>query len=382
MKKFERNNILFYALLVLFTAQCKKPYEPAVLVKGDTYLVVDGFINTSPASVTSIILTRTKNLTDTVVTIAEPGAQVSIQNAEGVSYPLHETGKGHYESNSLTLSASTQYKIVITTNANKKYQSDLVSVKPTPAIDSISWQEDSKGVIVYANTHDPANNTHFYRWQYVETYEYHSQLSTPWGVSNGLAYVRDPTQQVNVCYNTSTSNSVLLGSSAALSQDVISKAPIAKFLTGDSTLQYRASFLVTQYALSPQAYSYWQIIQKNSQQLGTLFDLQPSQLEGNFHSIDNPNEPVVGYISATNSQEKRIFINKTDLTGWPSDFGGSYQCIQIRVPVNPTNFLIIDNTDTSYAPYYFITSGPLVLAKKVCLDCTLSGGVTTKPSFW
>ena len=380
-KTMKKIMIGFAALLWLFP-QCKKPYIPAVLIAADNYLVIDGFINTSPGGITSIVLTRTRNLTDTVVNASELGARISIQSAAGNTYQLHEINNGRYESDALTLSAATQYKLVIITGQNKQYLSDLVTVKSTPAIDSISWRQDVKGVTVYANTHDPANNTHYYRWQYVQTWEYHSQLTSIWGVKNGLAYVRDNTQQVNVCYTISPSTGVLTGSSAALSQDVIYNAPIAVFPIGDSTLQYRSSFLVTQYALNPQAYSYWQIIQKNSQDLGTLFDLQPSQLEGNFHSVDNPAEPVVGYMSATNAQQKRIFINGSDLTGWPFPFVGSYTCRQVNVPVNSTNFLIIDYPDTSYAPYYYISNGPLVMAKNVCIDCTRSGGVTEKPSFW
>ncbi|MEO5595448.1 MAG: DUF4249 domain-containing protein [Chitinophagaceae bacterium] len=381
MRKFERIHIVYALLFFMFT-QCKKPFEPAVLTRDDNYLVVDGFINTSPGGITTIILSRTKNLTDTVVNIPEHGAKAVVQNAAGISYPLQETGtNGNYISNPITLDNNGQYKIVITTADNNQYQSDLVTAKKTPAIDSVAWRQGGKGVNLYVNTHDPANNTRYYRWEYIQTWEYHSQLETIWGVANGLAYLRTPAEQVHICYNTTMSSDILTGTSAALSQDVISDGLLGTILQNDSTLQYRSSFLVRQYALTPAAYFYWQIIQKNSAQLGTLFDLQPSQLEGNIHSLTNANEPVVGYMSATTLQEKRIAINNSDLQNWQSA-PGSYNCTIADVPQNPANFLIVDYPDTSYAPWYYVSMGPLKLGKKVCLDCTLSGGVNVKPSFW
>ncbi len=373
---------LLMALLLMMLAQCKKPYTPVVFTSGDNYLVIDGFINTSPGGVTTIVLSRTKNLTDTVVSIPEQNASVLIQSAAGTTYALQETGnQGNYNSNALTLDATVQYRIVVITAAGKKYQSDLVTAKQTPAIDSVSWQQDSKGVQLFVNTHDPANNTRFYRWQYVQTWEYHSQLETVWGINNGVVYVRDPAEQVHVCYNTTLSTGIMIGTSSALSQDVISNALIGTILQNDSTLQYRASFLVKQYALTPAAYFYWQIIQKNSQQLGTLFDLQPSQLEGNIHAVSNASEPVVGYISASTVTEKRIFINSADLQNWQPP-PGSYNCQLVNVAQNPSNFLLVNVPDNSYAVWYYISGGPVVLAKNTCLDCTLSGGTNKKPAFW
>lgn len=367
-------------LLWCICMQCRKPYEPAVLTAANNYLVVDGFINTSPGGITRILLSRTKNLTDTVVNIPETNAQVSIESVAGTAYNLQDNGDGTYASTALSLAGNTTYRVHITTSNGRQYQSDYVSPVQTPAIDSVNWQQ-ADGVSVYVNTHDPANKTHFYRWRYTETWEYHSQLETIWGVSNGLIYLLSPEQQVHVCYNTTLSTGVLLGNSTALGQDVISGKLLTTIPANDSTLQYRMSILVEQYALTAAAFSYWQIIQKNSEDLGTLFDLQPSQLSGNIHSLSDATEPVVGFISANTLQQQRIFINNADLQNW-QPAAGTYNCNLRNVPVNASNYLILDDPDTTYGPYYYISMGPLVLSKKTCLDCTLSGGTNVKPSFW
>ena len=373
----------YYLVIVMgfSVLTCRKPYQPAVLTKGDSYLVVDGFIDTSPGGITNILLSRTKNLTDTVINIPERGAKVSIQNTAGTMYALQEQGSnGNYLSTPLQLNNGGQYKILVRTAAGRPYASDWVSPKKTPAIDSINWIQDSLGVHLFVNTHDPLNNTRYYRWQYVETWEYDSQLETPWGLKGNTIYVRDLNDLVHVCYTTTPSTKILLGTSAALSQDVISLARLFTIPLNDTTLAHRMSIQVKQFALTPQAYAYWQIIQKNSEALGTLFDLQPSQLEGNIHCLDNSSEPVVGFMTAGTVEEKRIFISVFDLKDWKSP-DGSYSCLIKETPTDPVDFSRWTFPDSTYLPWYF--SGPVLrVAKNICIDCRLSGGTTVKPSFW
>jgi hypothetical protein len=44
----------------------------------------------------------------------------------------------------------------------------------------------------------------------------------------------------------------------------------------------RYSINVRQYGLTKEAYNYWQIIQKSSQQSGSIFDPQPAQVIGKY----------------------------------------------------------------------------------------------------
>ena len=62
-------------------------------------------------------------------------------------------------------------------------------------------------------------------------------------------------------------------------------------------MDVRFSTLVRQYPLDQEAYNYWLTVQKNSQSLGGLFDLQPSQIRGNIHGVTNPNDVVRIHIS-------------------------------------------------------------------------------------
>ena len=368
-------------MIVLVAVTCKKSYTPPAITAINNFLVVDGNINATPASSTIITLSRTRRLVDTVTNIPELYAQVFIEDNNGVQYSLHETGNGKYISDELTLSSANTYRLDITTANGKNYKSDFVPVKQTPAIDSLNWKRD-KDVTVYVNSHDPQNNTRYYRWEFEETWEYHSFYETILGTSNGLIFYRDSITQAFKCWRNSASTDIILGSSVKLSEDVISNIPVAIVTENSPKINYRYSILVKQYGLTKEAYAYWQIIQKSTEQLGSLFDVQPSQLSGNIHSTDNPTEPVIGYISASSIQQKRLFINNKQLDNWHGVAPGS-SCDISFIPQdpNPANYLIFHYGDTTYGAYYFVTGG-IAITKKTCLDCTLAGGTNNKPSFW
>jgi Domain of unknown function (DUF4249) len=371
-------------LALLLLVSCKKPFAPPAIRASNDYLVVDGIINTAPNSVTSININRTRNLLDTTnIGIPELNAQVDIVSNTGGSYPLADTGKsGIYISQPLTLDNNAQYSIHIATSDGRNYTSDPVACKKTPAIDSLYWLQPDD-FTVYVDTHDPTNNTRYYRWQYIETWEHDAQLATPWGVNNDFIFATDTNTQKTICYSTQASTDIIVGTSENLADDVITQFPVHTIINPDERLNNKYSLLLKQYALTKEAFNYWQLIQKTSQQLGTFFDLQPAQLIGNIHSVNNPNEPVIGFMSASSVEEKRIFLYQTNLTNWRHN-PEIFSCDTLEVPVSSVDYRIfISEEYPGYSPYYFMsTSGPLVLANSQCLDCTFFGGNTIRPPYW
>ncbi|HEV3411965.1 MAG TPA: DUF4249 domain-containing protein [Puia sp.] len=372
-------------LYILLTgiAACRQTYDPPAIKAANSYLVVDGFIDTGPNTITSFNLDRTRNLGDSTTTgIPELNAKVSIVDKHGTAYPLTDTaGTGTYTSGPLTLDITQQYSITVTTGDGRKYSSDAVPCLQTPPIDTVYWRQPAN-LTIYVNTHDPSNNTHYYRYDYSETWEHDAELTTIWGVANGVIYVTDSSNQKSQCWTTAPSTNVRVGTSAALSQDVLDGFPVATIPLGDPRLNIRYSSLIRQYALTEDAYNYWLLIQKTSQDVGTLFDVQPTQLIGNIHCLTNPSEPVIGFISACTEQQQRVFIINDSLSNWGHN-QPAFGCDTIIIPQNTPNALVYNYPDTFYAPYYFITAGSwLVLASRICLDCTLFGGSNQKPSFW
>src|SRR5882757_8094585 len=120
----KKKSTIFFAVLLLIHFSCRKPYEPAVIKVDYNYLVIDGVINAGANAVSTIKLTRTKNLNDTTyLPKPETGAQVVIEGQSGGSFSLASQGNGSYQSQSLNLSAANKYRLKITTSNGSVYQS-------------------------------------------------------------------------------------------------------------------------------------------------------------------------------------------------------------------------------------------------------------------
>ena len=162
---------IFYILVfvMLIGVTCKKPYNPPATQVNYQFLVIDGVLVNSPDSPTVIRLSRTVKLTDTTTASSpETGAAVSVEGSSGENFKLVETPGGIYQSAPLLLNTSSKYSLKITTSSGEDYASDFVEVRQTPPIDSLTWQQQND-VNVYLYTHDPANATKYYRWDYTET---------------------------------------------------------------------------------------------------------------------------------------------------------------------------------------------------------------------
>ncbi|MDE3213243.1 MAG: DUF4249 domain-containing protein, partial [Bacteroidota bacterium] len=338
-------------LLIILFAGCVKSYNPPAILSDYHYLVVQGSLVSSPDSPTVITLSRTVQLSDTTASLSvETGARVEIADPSGALIPLTEIQPGQYEAAPTVLNPSQTYQLKITTSNGVEYASDFVPVLQTPPIDSINWLQPGD-LTIYANSHDPTGNIHNFRWDYQETWQYRAHLDREVGVDNGLMYYTDSTHQTYNCWISHSSSDILLGSTVALSQDQISGFPLLTIPQNSQKLSVRYSILVKQYALTDSAFQYLGVLKKNTENLGSIFDAQPTQLIGNFHSVTHPSETVIGYLTASTVSQQRIFISHSELHDWNYAYTGRY-CDSVYIPQNPSNYLLYNYPDTSYSPYY------------------------------
>jgi uncharacterized protein DUF4249 len=372
---------LFPVLFIAGLTACREPYAPPAITQPNRYLVVDGFINTGANTATTFNLNRTHNLGDTtVIGIPELGAQMSLVGTNGNTYPLIDSERtGSYSTAPLTLDVTQQYHIAVTTTAGEQFVSDPVPCLANPPIDSISWQQPLD-LSIYASTHDPTDKTHYYRYDYNETWEHDSQLMSVYTVVNGYLVATDSSNQTWRCWTTDTSTNILLATSAANTTDTIAGFRLMTIPNSDPRVDIDYSILVRQYALTADAYNYWQLIQKTTQDVGTLFDVQPTQLTGNIHCTTNSAEPVIGFISATSVQAQRIYIFESSLHDWKHNQPG-FNCDTMTIPTTFANPFAYNYPNPNWAPYYFESDYALVLVSAVCLNCTLVGGTSIRPPF-
>lgn len=383
---------IYYAVILLtLMGSCRKPYNPPAVAAPGSYLVVEGVINAGSDS-TIIKLSRTVKLSSGTTNNAETGAIVSIQSNASSSYPLTETSAGSYSAPSLNLDISKTYRLSIKTSNNQQYLSDYVVAKATPPIDSIGYTIQSNGIQLYVNAHDPNNNTHYYRWDYAETWQFHSKFESEFKTNGKAIVIRTPAQMVFNCFGNDINSNIVLGSSAKLSQDVIYQSPLTAVSSTSEKLETKYSILVNQYALTSDAYNFYINLKKNIEQLGSIFDAQPSEIAGNIHNINNAAEPVIGYVTACVIQSKRIFISNNQLPNtfvavypyeceedseyYSHPYSGTNDVFQNLIPINST---IVPTTSFTYGHSPSIAG--FFGADIECVDCTLRG-TTTQPSFW
>jgi hypothetical protein len=401
-----KNGVYLLMLLIAATVGCRKPYiTPPIVGAPNGYLVVEGVINSGSDS-TFIKLSHTVNLTSKVTVKSEPNATVIVQGDQNTSYPLKEISKGSYACAGLNLDQTHKYRLSIKTADNKQYLSDYVPVLNSPPIDSVSYDTNGTvfgaGLNISVNTHDKSNKVVYYRWEYQETWIFHANFASYFKSNGDTVLGRDLlNDNITYCWQNDTSSTIVLGSSAKLSQNVIVNNPIISIPSTAEKVGDKYSILVKQYALTTEAYTFYSNLKKNTEQLGSIFDALPSQIDGNIHSVANPSEPVFGFISAGSTSSKRIFVANQQLPHWATipfytncqlAFTKQIPCCYYVFPAGPPDQVaayINYNTNNNLNPLIPIEAigmpghPPIgyTAAVRECVDCTLRG-TNKKPAFW
>jgi hypothetical protein len=225
--------------------------------------------------------------------------------------------------------------------------------------------------------------------KYDETWEYHSAFESDYewsGGAGGMVIPRPQSDLFYTCWQTDTSTDIIIGSSAKFSSDVIYEYPVTMVpFINTNKLSVRYSILVRQYAMTEGEYEFEQAIQKNTEQLGSIFDAQPTAVTGNIHCLTNPNEPAVGFIGCTRETDARIFIDRFQLSRAQVITSGYEGCMTDTV-FNYAPFLVDTFATGIFIPLEPAYSGPVlrgwIAGSAPCVNCTLEGGFLQKPDYW
>ncbi|MGV3540780.1 MAG: DUF4249 domain-containing protein [Rufibacter sp.] len=369
--------IIVTVVSAIFMGGCVEEYLLPETNAGLSLLVVDGAVVIEEGAAT-LKLSRTNELQHAnQKPVPETKAEVTLKNDAGGAYQLVERRNGEYLASGLSIAYGTAVKIHIRTANGREYMSDLVVAKKTPAIDSVTWHVAAGNVQVEVNTHDPDNATWYYRWEYEEKYEYKSYFQSLFKKGDdGRPHLREPYEQISLCWMSTPSTSILLGSSIHLSKDVITRVPVVRHEGNGDRFSRRYSILVKQYAITREEYDFWQMLRKNTESVGTLFDSQPAHVVGNITCLSNPEEQVLGFFSVRNKQEKRLFLEADQLKS--HNFTDKRQeCYlytkNIKDLPELQNMEIIDMLPGGES---------MLMSTKPCIDCRLKGGSNQKPAFW
>ncbi|MGZ5287074.1 MAG: DUF4249 domain-containing protein [Flavisolibacter sp.] len=368
--------ILLFLFFSSLTA-CRDEFDMELKPSDKPVLVVDGILNAGIGP-TTIKLSQSTSITDPVFFRPISNAFVNVEASNGTLYPLSATGNGNYIHTQLPLVIGEQYRLNIRIN-NREYQSDFVEARRTPEIDSISWKKDADGMLILASSHDASNQTRYYKWDFDETWEIRSNYAAMFEYISGTTIV--PVQSpVNYrCWKYSHSTNIMLGSSAQLQSDVINEATVHFIENGSEKLSVRYSMLLRQQSITRTAHEYFTMMRKNTESIGSIFDPQPTELKGNIRSLTDPTEGVIGFVTASNITQKRIFI-----TAQQAAWSFIQSCLFVEVANNPS---AIAQYVPEYLPWTAVESPTGVItayymSPAFCVDCRKRGGDLGMPGYW
>lgn len=353
-------------------------------VSYDNLLVVEGHISNLNRP-HQIKLSRTGHLNENVF-IAESGANVTVENELGELIQFLEITPGIYESTAFAGVVGQEYTLYITTSSGRKYESETAVLKAVPPIGKIYAEfvtTPERGIKISVDTEDPTNNTHYYRWNYVETYEIITPYESNYWVPPGTNTAIWRFDRVDHCWASDTLRDVLIRNTKQQSQDKVVAFQL-RFIPEESYIfRVKYSILVQQYALSQQAYNYWEKTKVFNDKQGSLADVQPGTIISNVRSVTNPSETVLGYFDASAISEQRVFFNYKDFkaAGYerPEFRSWCLDLIPIYVPVEDIGpFMEIHGEELII---WDVLQGQLELFPIKCCNCT-DIGTPVKPSFW
>ena len=362
---------------------CRTPYEPEVPATELRVLVVEGYLDTEGLK-SELKLSRTAPLGASSAFIPELRAKVMLKSASGQVFPLTETGLGTYifERN---IDEKQSYLLEIELSSGERYVSEGLQPIVTPEIIDAGFKRDEEGVEVFVSTQGNANADDFL-WTFEETWIFRPRIRTAYIYVPEIKNVRDQkeAEQTSLCFKTEPSPGILLETSSRFKDQVVFQKTITEIPTDDERIMERYSILVSQKGLASKDVPFWEILKKNTEDIGSIFSPLPSLIGGNIKSLDAAKNPVIGQVSLGVIRQKRIYINQVQVSPWNyldpkfNDcvigeevvLAKDYQTIFGNGAVVPARPFMVGTSIVGYYP-----------SSRRCTDCSLYAS-KLKPIFW
>ena len=427
--RFLHNSILILLVSAIFSA-CVEEIEIDTLNENDssTSLVVEAVL-TNEAIIQKVYLSRSSNRldleTDTIYNPYIPlgtrpfdsvdweiGASVKLQSENGDEYIFTESEDGIYLSNSpFALQMGVNYTLDIKRNNGQEYISDAITIQGTSRITNVyaeKAENDSgeEGIAIYVDSEPLEGNTEYFKYTYAETYKivaplwqnFEFELTNYDGIDDVVDYdleVVEKEKEDRICYNTVSSNTIDVLSTAGVSEGNVSKHKV-RFITKDNfIIAQRYSILVQQQVQSADANSFYKILQSFSQSDNVFSQIQPGAIYANVHRKDGAFENVYGQVEAVGVANQRIFLNYEDFFPEeipPFAFNCGFETAKLfNFPTDRCPQGLLERIDKATVSYYSDYNeglvpdascpGPYIFVPRICGDCTLLGS-NIVPDFW
>jgi hypothetical protein len=350
-------------------------------------------------------------------------ASVIVRNDLGNTFVFEETQAGTYNSVEVfSAQPNTKYTLEVSENGTIYTSSQESFLQPTQ-IDQLYLERDfnenqEEGISIYLDTFDPTGNSNYYRYAYEETYKIiapkysslklnvlNDDFPIPEDQFNSIQEIQDHLvelvprdQQLQVCYNTVKSNTVIIIDTNNFQEDQLEKYRI-RFISRDNyIMSHRYSILVKQYVQSSEAFNFYETLKAFSLSESVFSESQTGFFEGNIDS-NISSKKVIGFFQVSPVDSKRVYFNyadqftNEDLPPYFIYCGGRRYPLLYKTDHLTGDIVESDLQDLIKDKFQYYTenpgdipefSGPLYpfyMVIEPCGDCTALG-TTEIPDFW
>lgn len=377
---------IVYILLVIMSGiiqSCRDPFEPELRETNLNFLVVEGFIEVEGES--KIRLSRSTEVRSTDEPQIEIGARVFLTNEENVTWEFQEREAGNY---TLTgnFDPGQNYQLGIWLSNGQQYMSEALVPIITPEIEELGYLRDEAGVEIFVSTKGN-DEAQYFLWSYEEHWIFRPGVVTYLIYDSGLVRSRKDEERIDRCWDSNLFPKIVLQNSSRFEDNTILQRELVRIPNQSEKLTQKYSILVTQRAINQEAFDFWEILRKNSDDIGGIFSPLPSLIRSNIKNTVDDTEPVIGFISMGKSANKRIFISVEEFIPWPVFIPEYEFCQVLQDTIPPATDLIssaFSSGDRMPARALYNDMGALIgylAAETRCTDCTLRG-TNVKPDFW
>ncbi|SHK37996.1 protein of unknown function [Reichenbachiella agariperforans] len=320
-----KKHILIPVLLCLFFSSC---IERLGTFKGKAgVLVVSGNINNQPGPYT-VNLSPTKVFGEGFNYQLVEGAIVRILSDDGEEISLTDRYRGKYTTpEDFVGEVGKSYQLMITLRSGESYESDWTEMKPAIPINTVYYTLEERPILTDADVvvdqstlvfwleyNNVKDQRDYFRWSYVEDFKVMSPLAIVVGPETledfpGYGIGDAP---YKFCYARTFGFEFLKVADDLLTDGQSQKIELTYF-PFNRKLDLEYSIEIYQHTVSEKEYNYWDALQTQYNNVGSIFETSNYQIQGNLKSIDDPDELVLGYFGVSAASTKRVFLVKGEI---------------------------------------------------------------------
>jgi hypothetical protein len=330
---------LFLILLITLLNACIDPYT-VEFTRNNKVLVIEGLLTDDVQNPDTIKIKYSRYLNgriDIFPIAATKPIIVSLKTGKETKLIEYEIGN-FLPPIDFKIKTEEQYVLRFTVDG-QQYESTPESYTPTPPISKIyekfnpksKLSEDGKTYSisneVFIDFVDTPNQKNYYLWRYTD---YESLFycatcinATMYSSSTESCslpippFIREKDNYYDYVCSTDCYAIIKSKEINQMSDLVSDGALIKRYLVAQIPYYYQGGCLVEvqQMCISPEAYSFYNNLDLQSQKSGNLVDSPPAAIVGNIRNTNNPSEKVVGYFGVVNIQKKKIWIDRKEASG-------------------------------------------------------------------